>query len=101
LTKTTRYMAFAVDCIDINNRAVGRGERIRNSGPCLPKTVLYQPVLFPDRNLSEARGSTMEARRNTDRALFLQACPEEAGKVALFTQSYPLRAIADEAMHCH
>src|SRR5690606_10366478 len=27
----------------------GRGERIRTSGPCLPKTVLYQAELLPDR----------------------------------------------------
>ena len=26
----------------------GRGKRIRTSGPCLPKTVLYQAELFPD-----------------------------------------------------
>jgi hypothetical protein len=25
----------------------GRGERIRTSGPCLPKTVLYQAELLP------------------------------------------------------
>ena len=30
--------------------ADGRGERIRTSGPCLPKTVLYQAELLPDRN---------------------------------------------------
>ena len=29
--------------------SVGRGERIRTSGPCLPKTVLYQAELLPDR----------------------------------------------------
>ena len=29
----------------------GRGKRIRTSGPCLPKTVLYQAELFPDRCL--------------------------------------------------
>ncbi len=28
---------------------IGRGKRIRTSGPCLPKTVLYQAELFPDR----------------------------------------------------
>ena len=27
---------------------VGRGEKIRTSGPCLPKTVLYQAELHPD-----------------------------------------------------
>lgn len=27
---------------------IGRGERIRTSGPCLPKTVLYQAELLPD-----------------------------------------------------
>ncbi len=26
------------------------GKRIRTSGPCLPKTVLYQAELFPDRD---------------------------------------------------
>ena len=26
----------------------GREERIRTSGPCLPKTVLYQAELLPD-----------------------------------------------------
>jgi hypothetical protein len=30
-------------------RKCGRGKRIRTSGPCLPKTVLYQAELFPDR----------------------------------------------------
>jgi len=29
---------------------IGRGKRIRTSGPCLPKTVLYQAELFPDRS---------------------------------------------------
>ena len=28
----------------------GRGKRIRTSGPCLPKTVLYQAELLPDRS---------------------------------------------------
>ena len=32
----------------------GRGKRIRTSGPCLPKTVLYQAELFPDRCLKRA-----------------------------------------------
>ena len=31
------------------DRVFGRGERIRTSGPCLPKTVLYQAELLPDR----------------------------------------------------
>ena len=30
-------------------KIIGRGERIRTSGPCLPKTVLYQAELLPDR----------------------------------------------------
>ena len=33
-----------------SDRDNGRGERIRTSGPCLPKTVLYQAELLPDRN---------------------------------------------------
>ncbi len=33
----------------LNSRVLnGRGERIRTSGPCLPKTVLYQAELLPD-----------------------------------------------------
>ncbi len=32
----------------IFNKKSGRGKRIRTSGPCLPKTVLYQAELFPD-----------------------------------------------------
>ena len=27
---------------------LGRGEKIRTSGPCLPKAVLYQAELHPD-----------------------------------------------------
>ena len=30
----------------------GRGKRIRTSGPCLPKAVLYQAELFPDRSFT-------------------------------------------------
>lgn len=37
-------------------RKVGRGKRIRTSGPCLPKTVLYQAELFPDRCRSRFLG---------------------------------------------
>ena len=33
----------------VDGKNVGRGKRIRTSGPCLPKTVLYQAELFPDR----------------------------------------------------
>src|SRR5688572_10423226 len=33
----------------IRKEVNGRGKRIRTSGPCLPKTVLYQAELFPDR----------------------------------------------------
>ena len=45
----------------------GRGERIRTSGPCLPKTVLYQAELLPDRNplecdLRVAAGAKAAAR---------------------------------------
>ncbi len=36
---TTRVGSFAIH---------GRGERIRTSGPCLPKAVLYQAELHPD-----------------------------------------------------
>ena len=40
---------------------IGRGERIRTSGPCLPKTVLYQAELLPDRN-PQSGGSQGAAR---------------------------------------
>ncbi len=31
-----------------NQEKTGRGEKIRTSGPCLPKAVLYQAELHPD-----------------------------------------------------
>src|SRR3954454_11673238 len=45
----------------------GRGERIRTSGPCLPKTVLYQAELLPDRNPQFATRSRREPRPRLDR----------------------------------
>ena len=45
----------------------GRGERIRTSGPCLPKTVLYQAELLPDRNPRGDRPSRREPRPRLDR----------------------------------
>lgn len=35
-------------CKQTLSQEIGRGERIRTSGPCLPKTVLYQAELLPD-----------------------------------------------------
>src|SRR3990170_88642 len=32
----------------VMSEITGRGERIRTSGPCLPKAVLYQAELHPD-----------------------------------------------------
>lgn len=32
----------------VGKRKNGREKRIRTSGPCLPKAVLYQAELFPD-----------------------------------------------------
>ena len=43
----------------------GRGERIRTSGPCLPKTVLYQAELLPDRNPPQATSVAAGAIRAT------------------------------------
>src|SRR5690606_6968132 len=44
----------------------GRGERIRTSGPCLPKTVLYQAELLPDRSgaggPARGQGGPLDAR---------------------------------------
>ena len=34
--------------LNLNKKEIGRGERIRTSGPCLPKTVLYQAELPPE-----------------------------------------------------
>ncbi len=48
----------------IFNKKFGRGERIRTSGPCLPKTVLYQAELLPDRvGSAGAKPMRIEARR--------------------------------------
>lgn len=33
----------------VRHDLIGRSERIRTSGPCLPKTVLYQAELRSDR----------------------------------------------------
>src|SRR5687767_5234546 len=41
---------------------IGRGERIRTSGPCLPKTVLYQAELLPDRAPGRAIGWSVRCR---------------------------------------
>jgi hypothetical protein len=43
---------------------IGRGEKIRTSGPCLPKAVLYQAELHPDalkiiRRTGRRRGVTL------------------------------------------
>ena len=47
-----------------NNEIFGRGERIRTSGPCLPKTVLYQAELLPDRSANRvAQATRMRGRR--------------------------------------
>ena len=43
-SKAARMRDFGYRC-----EKCGRGKRIRTSGPCLPKTVLYQAELFPDR----------------------------------------------------
>ena len=48
----------------INQSVNGRGERIRTSGPCLPKAVLYQAELHPD----WVSANTGPMRRQNDRA---------------------------------
>jgi hypothetical protein len=46
------------------HKEIGRGERIRTSGPCLPKTVLYQAELLPDRVVPRSQKALrVEARR--------------------------------------
>src|SRR3546814_13245075 len=49
-----------------NGGKLGRGERIRTSGPCLPKTVLYQAELLPDRSgaggSARGQGGPLDAR---------------------------------------
>src|SRR3712207_8568101 len=55
-------------------KCVGRGERIRTSGPCLPKTVLYQAELLPDRcarpRISPSRGRRGPASIRSGRGEF-------------------------------
>ncbi len=41
----------------------GRGERIRTSGPCLPKAVLYQAELHPEYGLTSASDGKVGQRR--------------------------------------
>ncbi len=41
---------------------IGRGERIRTSGPCLPKAVLYQAELPPDMDGIQRRNLIPPAR---------------------------------------
>ena len=43
--KPTLAMDYQNGLVTVIN---GRGERIRTSGPCLPKAVLYQAELHPD-----------------------------------------------------
>src|SRR3546814_12038448 len=49
---TTLFRSTASPCLfqGRNGGKLGRGERIRTSGPCLPKTVHYQAELLPDRS---------------------------------------------------
>src|SRR5690349_22105841 len=59
----------------------GRGERIRTSGPCLPKTVLYQAELLPDRNpLRCDDRSRREPRPRLDRGGLVRAQPLSAAE---------------------
>ena len=55
---------------------IGRGERIRTSGPCLPKTVLYQAELLPDRMRLRRRTPARQRRPYRDTLHALQACPK-------------------------
>lgn len=44
-----------------NREITGREKRIRTSGPCLPKAVLYQAELFPDPQPKLAENRRMQA----------------------------------------
>jgi hypothetical protein len=44
LARLFAHRAKSLKWLELN----GRGERIRTSGPCLPKAVLYQAELHPD-----------------------------------------------------
>ena len=65
-----------------SRKIFGRGERIRTSGPCLPKTVLYQAELLPDRaeilRFRRGRARSIERLRLRCKRLTLSApqCPE-------------------------
>lgn len=49
MPQTAKNPAFPLGFYASPKGENGRGKRIRTSGPCLPKTVLYQAELFPDR----------------------------------------------------
>ena len=50
--KDSHYEVYAIQYAyrpePVTTSENGRGERIRTSGPCLPKAVLYQAELHPD-----------------------------------------------------
>jgi hypothetical protein len=59
---------------------IGRGERIRTSGPCLPKTVLYQAELLPDRTHGPSGPAGLGVYRGAFRGL--QAASAERSALA-------------------
>ena len=53
-----------------HKKEFGRGERIRTSGPCLPKTVLYQAELLPDRSGADEAAPRQGGPLDADSANF-------------------------------
>ena len=78
---------------------IGRGERIRTSGPCLPKAVLYQAELLPDggRYPAPERGGRRAKPRSCSRAvdtLQAQSRWRGTGPLAIDLVVYPLQILA-------
>ena len=65
MTRVYPYRAYYVLTVAVSTFAeglyvtenIGRSERIRTSGPCLPKTVLYQAELHSDRERADSPAS--------------------------------------------
>ena len=49
MTRTVNTVAMISGFISNKPKLIGRSERIRTSGPCVPNTVLYQAELHSDR----------------------------------------------------
>ena len=88
-------------CTPIVASGYGREERIRTSGPCLPKAVLYQAELLPDgvrRAAQQATTISLEAglyRARSPRASISETrCFSRPRRAILSTNVAPAAAVA-------